>query len=101
MSKRLEQLLKKREELSAQIQKLKTREATQNRKEDTRRKILLTVLVMEMMFKEQLDRDKLMKRLDGFLTLDIDRELFKLSVLEERNASETTGNMKSLNECYK
>ncbi len=49
---------------------------------------------MEMMSKEELDRDKLMKRLDGFLTLDIDRELFELPVLEERKASETTGKSK-------
>ncbi len=94
MSKRLEQLLKKREELSAQIQKLQAREAIQNRKEDTKRKILLGTLVMEMMFKEKLDRDKLMKQLDGFLTLDLDRELFELPVLEERKTSETTGKSK-------
>ena len=88
MSKRLSQLLKKREELSAQIQKIRAREATQKRKEDTRRKILLGVLVMEMMSKGELDRDKLMKRLDGFLTREIDRKLFELPVLEERKAGE-------------
>ena len=32
--------------------------------------------MMEVMFNGELDRDKLMKRLDGFSTLDIDRELF-------------------------
>ncbi len=88
MSKRLSQLLKKREELSAQIQKIRAREATQKRKEDTRRKILLGALVMEMMSKGELDRDKLMKRLDGFLTREIDRKLFELPVLEERKAGE-------------
>ncbi len=88
MSKRLEQLLKKREELSAQIQKIRAREATQKRKENTRRKILLGALVMEMMSKGELDRDKLMKRLDGFLTREIDRKLFELPVLEERKAGE-------------
>ena len=76
MSKRLEQLLKKREELSAQIQKIRAREATQKGKENTRRKILLGALVMEMMSKGELDRDKLMKRLDGFLTREIDRRMF-------------------------
>ncbi len=88
MSKRLEQLLKKREELSAQIQKIRAREATQKRKEDTRRKILLGALVMEMMSKGELNGDKLMKRLDGFLTREIDRKLFELPVLEERKAGE-------------
>ena len=94
MSKKLEQLLKKRSQLNAQIQQLRTRDAAQKRKEDTRRKILLGALVMEMMEKGELDRDKLMKRLDGFLTLDIDRELFELPVKEERKASETTGKFK-------
>ncbi len=88
MSKRLQQLLKKREQLSAQIQKIRAREATQKRKEDTRRKILLGALVMEMMSKGELNRDKLMKRLDGFLTREIDRKLFELPVLEERKAGE-------------
>ena len=44
MIKRLEQLLKKREELSVQIQKLRTRKATQKRKEDTRRKMHLNLI---------------------------------------------------------
>ena len=88
MSKRLSQLLKKREELSAQIQKIRAREATQKRKEDTRRKILLGALVMEMIEKGELERDKIWKRLDGFLTREIDRNLFELPVLEKRKAGE-------------
>ena len=88
MSKKLEQLLKKRSQLNAQIQQLRARDAAQKRKEDTRRKILLGALVMEMMEKGELDRDKLMKRLDGFLTREIDRKLFELPVLEERKAGE-------------
>ncbi len=78
MNKRLEQLLKKREQLNAQIQKVKTKEASIKRKSDTRRKILLGALMMEMMNSGELDRNKIMKRLDGFLTRDIDRSLFDL-----------------------
>jgi large subunit ribosomal protein L7/L12 len=78
MNKRLEQLLKRREELNAQIQKIKAQEASHKRKEDTRRKILLGALVMEMMDSGELDKNKIMKRLDGFLTRDIDRSLFDL-----------------------
>jgi large subunit ribosomal protein L7/L12 len=78
MNKRLEQLLKRREELNAQIQKIKAQEASQKRKSDTRRKILLGALVMEMMDSGELDKNKIMKRLDGFLTRDIDRSLFDL-----------------------
>lgn len=78
MNKRLEQLLKKREQLNAQIQKVKTKEASQKRKEDTRRKILLGALMMEMMERGELDKNKIRKRLDSFLTRDIDRSLFDL-----------------------
>ena len=78
MNKRLENLLKKREELNAQIQKIRSREASQKRKEDTRRKILLGALLMEMMEKSELDKNKIRKRLDSFLTRDIDRKLFDL-----------------------
>jgi large subunit ribosomal protein L7/L12 len=49
VNKRLEQLLKKREILNAQIQKVKSKEASLKRKSDTRRKILLGALMMEMM----------------------------------------------------
>ncbi|NJO94235.1 MAG: hypothetical protein HC820_07580 [Hydrococcus sp. RM1_1_31] len=78
MNKRLEQLLKRREELNAQIQKIKAQEASQKRKSDTRRKILLGALMMEMMERGELDKNKIVKRLDGFLTRDIDRSLFDL-----------------------
>ena len=80
MSKRLNDLLKKREQLNAQIQKERNRHSQQKRKEDTRRKILLGSLMMEMMKKGELDEKKIRKRLDGFLTKDADRKLFDLSV---------------------
>lgn len=76
MSKKLEKLLQKREQLNAEIQKARARETAQKRKEDTRRKILLGALVIEMMDKGELDDGVIMKRLEGFLTRDIDRKLF-------------------------
>ena len=94
MSKRLEQLLEKRSQLNAQIQKIRARETSQKRKEDTSRKILLGALVMEMMSKGELDRDKIMKRLDGFLIREIDRKLFDFPVLEKGKASNVTGKSK-------
>ena len=78
MNKRLENLLKKREQLNAQIMKIRTKEANQRRKEDTRRKILLGALLMEMMEKGELEPNKIRKRLSSFLTRDIDRKLFDL-----------------------
>ena len=94
MSKRLSQLLEKRSQLNAQIQKIRARETSQKRKEDTRRKILLGALVMEMMETGELDRDKIMKRLSGFLTLEIDQKLFDFPVMEKGEASNVTGKSK-------
>ncbi len=76
MASRLEQLLKKQEELKAQIRKEKNKLDQAERKLDTRRKILLGSLMMDMMNKGELDEKKILKRLDGFLTKDTDRKLF-------------------------
>ena len=76
MASRLEQLLKKQEELKAQIRKEKNKLSQQERKLDTRRKILLGALMMDMMKKGELDEKKIMKRLDGFLSRNTDRKLF-------------------------
>ena len=76
MAKKLDDLLKKREQLNAQIQKERNKQLAQRRKEDTRRKILLGALMMQMMKKGELDEKEILKRLDKFLTKDIDRKLF-------------------------
>ena len=83
MSKKLEKLLEKREQLNAEIQKARARETAQKRKEDTRRKILLGALVIEMMDKRELDNEVIMKRLEEFLTRDIDRKLFNFPFKED------------------
>ena len=80
MGKKLDDLLKKREQLNAQIQQERNKQSKQKRKEDTRRKILLGALMIEMMKKGELDEKKILKRLDGFLTKDIDRKLFDFPI---------------------
>ncbi len=80
MSSRLEQLLKKQEELKAQIRKEKNKLSQAERKKDTRRKILLGALMMEMMNSGELDEKKIMKRLDSFLSRNTDRQLFDLTL---------------------
>ena len=78
MTSRLEQLLKKQEELKAQIRKEKNKLSQAERKKDTRRQILLGALMIDMMKKGELDEKKIIKKLDGFLTKEIDRKLFDL-----------------------
>ncbi len=90
MSRRLEELLKKREQLNAQIQKARAKESSQKRKEDTRRKILLGALMMQMMEKGELDKDKILKKLSGFLTRDLDRKLFDLPREESKKSTRST-----------
>lgn len=78
MAKKLDDLLKKREQLNAQIQKERTKQNQQQRKENTRIKILLGTLMLEMIEKGDLEKKDISKRLDKFLTRDIDRKLFDL-----------------------
>ena len=80
MPSRLEQLLKKQEELKAQIRKEKNKLSQAERKKDTRRKILLGTLMMDMINSGELDEKKIMKRLDSFLTRETDRLLFDFSI---------------------
>ena len=73
----LPQELKKREQSccsNSEGEKICQRE--QQCKEDTRRKIILGALIMEIMKKGELDEKKILKKLDSFLTKDIDRKLF-------------------------
>ena len=78
MKSKLEQLLRKQEELKAQIGQEKNKLDQHERKNDTRRKILLGSLMMDMMKKGELDEKKIRKKLDGFLNKNIDRKLFSL-----------------------
>ena len=84
MTKRLETLLKKREQLNAQIQKQRNKQSQLKRKQNTRRKILLGALVMNLMEKGALSREEMMKELDVYLTKDIDRALFDLPPIDEK-----------------
>ncbi len=99
MSKKLEKLLEKREQLNAEIQKARASETAQKRKEDTRRKILLGALMIEMMDRGELDDGVIMKRLEGFLTRDIDRKLFDFPVKGddkvEKDSTENTPKKKA------
>ncbi len=88
---KLEQLLKKREQLNAQIQKVRAAESARKRKEETRRKVLLGALMMEMMEQGELDREPILERLDLFLTKELDRRLFDLPLNSSDEVKNTAG----------
>ena len=63
--------------------KIRAQQAYHQRKEDTRRKILLGALVQKMMRESRWKPEKIMADLDKFLTRDSDRKLFGFSTLTE------------------
>ncbi len=84
----LEALIKKRAQLDARIQNLKAKEATQQRKDDTRRKILVGSYILDKNHKAD-TMDKIIQDLDKFLSKPNDRALFGLAPREEKTPSQT------------
>lgn len=70
-----------REKLNQEIQRLRCQEQQQQRKDDTRRKVLVGAMIFENMEDTQSDQwptGRLIDALDAFLTRDRDRALFGL-----------------------
>ena len=77
INKALERLKQKRNQLNAQIQKAEVRERTAQRRQDTRRKILIGAYYLEQA--EQAGTyPQLLEQMDVFLTRSSDRKLFGL-----------------------
>ncbi len=75
--------------LKNQLKRVEQREKAQNRKRDTRRKILAGSLVLERVEKDEAFAAKFRDDLDEFLTRDIDRVLFELPVRKKSGQQET------------
>ena len=78
MKKRLEEITRKRDQLNAQIQQLKARERSEERKRDTRRKILIGGVILKLVKRGDWTQTQLQELLDRELILDRDRILFDL-----------------------
>ena len=76
----LEKLKKQKEILDARIQQAESKLKVKERKEDTRRKILIGAFMIEKLKKEE-KFDSMIKELDGFLTRNSDRKLFSMDYL--------------------
>jgi len=81
MATQLEKLLKKQEQLKAQIASIRAREKKQRRKDETRLKILVGAMTINEAVKND-NIDGLKKRLNEFLERDNDRKL--LNILDEQ-----------------
>jgi hypothetical protein len=81
IEKKIEAQLEKLKQLKAQKQAIEAREKTkqreQERKEDTRRKILLGSYLIKKMQNEA-NKEKILAELNEYLTEDRDRQLFDL-----------------------
>jgi len=82
MNDRLKKLEERRSKIAAEIARVKAREAAQNRKEDTRRKVLLGALLLAMVEKGEWPKEKIDSALARFLSRPQDRSLFDLPPVE-------------------
>ena len=86
IEKKIEAQLEKLKQLKAQKQAIEAREKTkqkeQERKDDTRRKILLGSYLIKKMQNEA-NKEKILAELNEYLTENRDRQLFDLSNIEE------------------
>lgn len=84
MSSKLEKLQQERDRLNAQIQRLAARKQAQERKQQTRRDLLVGVFIRQRLADGGaivLSEPGLLRELDGWLTRDGDRALFGLAPL--------------------
>ena len=85
IEKKIESQLEKLKQLKAQKQAIEAREKTkqkeQERKDDTRRKILLGSYLIKKMQNEA-SKEKILADLNEYLTEDRDRQLFDLPNIE-------------------
>lgn len=88
---KLADLMKKEAELKAQIQAIKARESEEERKRDTRRKILIGGVVLSKVKRGEWNQEKLQALLNNELKADRDRELFGLPLLASNEAKQDHG----------
>ena len=82
MNEKLENLKLKRQQINERIKKLEASEKLRNRKEDTRRKILIGAYYLEKSIANNTKKD-LYKDLYNYVNRDIDKKLFKESFNKE------------------
>jgi hypothetical protein len=93
LEQQIKALEERKKQLLARKQRIEAREnealGKEMRKVDTRRKILLGAMTMEMMDEDESARARILKRLDTFLSRPDDRRLFGLDAKEMTNERES------------
>ena len=75
---RLRRLEERRARINAEIQRVKSRESLEERKRDTRRKILAGAMVLDRVARKKVSEKLFKADMDSFLERDQDRALFGL-----------------------
>lgn len=87
LDKKIEAQLEKLKQLKAQKQAIEVRERAkqkeQDRKDDTRRKILLGSYLIKKMESNEANKEKILAELNEYLTENRDRQLFNLPTLNK------------------
>ena len=73
----IEKLEARKKRLEFELQNVRRLQRKENRKRDTRRKILIGSLALKLLKENKLDSELIYAELDKFLTKEIDRQLFK------------------------
>lgn len=90
-AEKLAELQQKEAQIKAQIQALKARDSEEERKRDTRRKILIGGVVLSKVKRGEWGKEKLNALLDNELKANRDRELFGLPLLSSEEAQQEPG----------
>lgn len=86
---RLVKLEEQRARLNAEISRVKARASANERKRDTRRKVLAGAMVLGQIEQGTFPKDKFLSQLDEYLERDSDRELFGLPAKAKKANSST------------
>ena len=97
IEKKIEAQLEKLKQLKAQKQAIEARERSkqkeQERKDDTRRKILLGSYLIKKMQSNEANKEKIIAELNEYLTEDRDRQLLTYQILRYLNNAKNTNFM--------
>lgn len=97
MADKIDKIQQQIQALKEQLKKEKSKQATRERKIDTRKKILLGAMLMHWVEVGEVSEADLLKGLDKFLTRELDRTLFGLSSVSESQVSITKKNTQAAN----
>lgn len=78
MNQAIDKLRAKKAALEERLKTLEAKQKSQERKTQTRRKIILGAMIEERMQQDPAFQQEMLERLDGYLKRNIDRDIFNL-----------------------